>query len=236
MTILYPLGTGSVWANNELRFSLRSLQCVRDLEGVFVVGSNPEFLSEQVTFIPTYQEFSNPARGIFENVLAACLDKRVPERFCLMNDDYFFCSEVELGNYPYIHLGPITDTLKRCSGEYYHHLFATQQELRKRGLPITNFDSHYPFIIEKEKFLQVAEMYDWNRQHGFTLKSTYCNTLGIEGEFRPDCKTNSPKSLDGWVAYCEEKEVFSIGDAALNGGHFVNFIRQVFPEKSKFEI
>lgn len=236
MNILYPLGTGSTWNNNELRYSLRSLEFVSDLEGVFVVGHNTGFLSDAVAFIPTYHVFNNPATGIFANILHACQDERTPETFLLCNDDYFFCAEIQAATYPYYHLGQIKDRLKNCSAEYYHHLFATQNELQKRNLPTLNFDSHYPMLVAKSKVLQLAEMYDWNRSHGYTFKSLYCNTFGIDGEFRQDCKVNAPHPLEWWVQFASERECFSIGDAALSGGGLIEFLRQVFPEKSIFEI
>lgn len=240
MKALYPLGTGSTWNNNELRYSLRSLQCVSDLSGVIIVGVNPGFLSGDVFFIPQHRIFNNPAQGIFENILAACRCKRTPETFLLVNDDYFFIAEVQAKTYPYYHTGQIKDRLKTCSGEYYNHLFTTQEELKRRGLPTLNFDSHYPMIVEKSKVLQLAEMYDWNRQYGYTFKSIYCNTFGHEvqaiqeGEFRPDCKVNAPHSLEWWVNFCSEREMFSIGDLAIGEG-LIDFFRELFSEKSIFE-
>lgn len=45
MDVLYYIGGGSMHNNNELRYSLRSLQkhC-RDLGKVWVVGNKPDFL------------------------------------------------------------------------------------------------------------------------------------------------------------------------------------------------
>lgn len=242
MNILYPIGNGSTWNNQELRYSFRSLEFVKDLEGVIVAGHNPGFLSDAVTFIQNTQTFNNPATGIFSNILAACQDERTPETFLLCNDDYFFTAEIQASNYPYYHLGQIKDRLKNCSSEYYAHLFATQEELKRRNLPTLNFDSHYPMLVEKSKVLQLAEMYDWNQQYGYTFKSLYCNTFGHEvqaiqdGESRPDCKVNAPHPLEWWVQFVSEREVFSIGDAALSGGGLIEFLRQVWWESSKFEI
>ena len=234
MKALYPLGTGSTWNNNELRYSLRSLQCISDLSGVIVVGDDPGFLSDDVTFIPNHRIFSNPAQGIFENILAACQDEMTPETFLLVNDDYFFTAEIQAATYPYYHLGQTKDRLKNCSGEYYNHLFVTQEELKRRGLPTLNFDSHYPMIVEKSKVLQLAEMYDWNRQHGFTFKSIYCNTFGIEGEYRADCKVNASHPLEWWLEFASQREMFSIGDLAINEG-LIEFLRQMWSEKCRFE-
>lgn len=236
MNILYPIGNGSTWNNQELRYSFRSLEFVKDLEGVIVAGHNPGFLSDAVTLIPAYHVFNNPATGIFANILHACRDERTPEMFLLCNDDYFFTAEVKAVNYPYYHIGQIKDKLKSCSPAYYPHLFATQEELKRRDLPTLNFDSHFPIVISKQKVIQLSKMYDWNRQHGYTFKSLYCNTFGIEGEFRPDCKVNAPHQLEWWVQFAGERECFSIGDAALSGGGLIEFLRGIWPEKCKFEI
>lgn len=236
MNILYPIGNGSTWNNQELRYSFRSLEFVKDLEGVIVAGHNPGFLSDAVTFIPTYHNFANPAYNIYLNLLEACKNDLLSESFAYVTDDCFFTKPISLLNYPYFHLAQIEDKLKSCSSGYYPHLFATQEALKKHELPTLNFDSHFPILIEKAKVLQLAEMYDWNRQHGYTFKSLYCNTFGIEGEFRPDCKVNSPHPLEWWVQFASERECFSIGDMALNEEGLIAFLKQVWPEKSIFEI
>lgn len=233
---VYPLGTGSKWSNNELRFSLRSLEkYALDLWKVFVVGADPGFLSDQVNHIPTVHNFANPATNIAANIYAACQDSRLSERFCMMNDDYFLCDYVTLDSYPYFHRGEIRDTLRRCAADYYPHLFATQEELKRRKLPTFDFDVHYPIVLEKSKVLELAGWFNWDRSHGYTFKSTYCNFFGVEGILRPDCKVNQQKDLYGWQAYAQGRECFSIGDMALGKG-LAEFLWQRFPEPCIFEL
>ena len=53
MDILYVIGKGSEWNNNELRFSLRSIaKYGKNIDRVFIVGYKPDFVSDEVTFIP----------------------------------------------------------------------------------------------------------------------------------------------------------------------------------------
>ena len=52
MDILYCIGEGSKWNNNELRYSLRSLEKFgKNVGNIYMVGYNPGFLSDEVTFI-----------------------------------------------------------------------------------------------------------------------------------------------------------------------------------------
>ena len=44
MDILYVVGTGSKWDNNELRYSLRSIDKYGiNIDRVFIVGTKPDF-------------------------------------------------------------------------------------------------------------------------------------------------------------------------------------------------
>lgn len=53
MDIIYSIGSGSTWDNNELRYSLRSLDMYgKSYDRVFVVGNIPEFLSDEVIKVP----------------------------------------------------------------------------------------------------------------------------------------------------------------------------------------
>jgi hypothetical protein len=62
--VVYPLGTGSVWQDNELRYSLRSLEKnFPDLGRVYVVGHKPDWLGN-VEHIPFGDSQSpNPIRS-----------------------------------------------------------------------------------------------------------------------------------------------------------------------------
>lgn len=237
VTVLYPLGVGSKWLNNELRHSLRSLEFVEDLAGVVVCGDNPGFLSKNVHFIPNPVSYANPAVGIYSNILTACLHPETPEKMVLLNDDYFFCDAVNLASYPNYYIGSIQESLPRCSALYYPHLFETQEELKKKGFATFNFDVHYPLLIEKSKVIELSRMYEmFDRQHGLTFKSLYCNTFNVDATQRNDCKVQQGYDLGWWLRYVKGREVFSVSDVALEVGEGAAFIQTAYRKKSKYEI
>jgi len=81
--VVYPLGSGSAWDNNELRYSLRSLENnLLDLGRVFVVGQRPPWLVEAV-HIPMedthrHNKDANLIDKVLEDALAVA-DRAGPE-------------------------------------------------------------------------------------------------------------------------------------------------------------
>ena len=79
--VVYVLGTGSNWDNNEIRFSLRSL--AKNLKGmgrVFVVGERPAFL-QNVIHIPAKDEF-NPNVNADGNIILKVLARITSYNVC----------------------------------------------------------------------------------------------------------------------------------------------------------
>src|SRR4051812_2193913 len=100
--VVYPFGKGSLWKNNELRYSLRSLEenCI-GVKNVFVIGQNPEFLSDKVIHVPYQDIYTNKSRNIMSKIHWICNDRRVSDNFVMLNDDYFFLQQINLAEYPY---------------------------------------------------------------------------------------------------------------------------------------
>ncbi len=44
--LVYILGKGSKWSDNEIRFSLRSIEKYFDYRKIFIIGEKPESLLE----------------------------------------------------------------------------------------------------------------------------------------------------------------------------------------------
>jgi hypothetical protein len=84
--VVYVLGTGSKWKNNELRFSLRAIE--KNLTGyrdIYVIGENPGFL-QNVIHIPYPDELPGNADGnIARKVLRACREKKLSDNFLFIN-------------------------------------------------------------------------------------------------------------------------------------------------------
>lgn len=233
MTVAYILGNGSKHDNLELRLSLRSVEKHLGPERVIVCGHDPGFLSKNVEYIPNIpQEKENDAAwGIKENLLALCNHSSTPDEFMLANDDYFFLRTVN--DFPYYHKGGIRAAMERIgSGIFYGHLLATVTTLEAQGLPTKHFDGHWPIVYDKRKLKEVIDAQDWDVPLGPTIRSLYCNTLGIKGEYADDVKANAP--VKDWPVFCAGKSMISVSDESFDR-NCRNHLLSLLPDKSKYE-
>lgn len=235
--LVYILGTGSHWQNNEIRYSLRSVEKnVSGIRKIFIIGERPSFINDEVIHIPYKDVYTNKARNIMAKILRACNDTRITKNFMLWNDDYFAMQPFSAIDYPYYFKCDLHHSVRINKGEYKLHCEETLKVLIANGLNVKNFDCHYPIIYDKFKAKKMIEKFDWNTKHGYVFRSMYCNYWNIEGEFRLDCKTNTslpgphiPKIVEG-----EGKHFLSIGDGALNMA-MRSYLMNRFSWKSKFE-
>ena len=234
--VVYLLGRGSNWQNNELRYSLRSVEkYVSGIRNVIVIGENPNFLSDQVTFIPYKDVYTNKARNIMAKIKRASTDCRITKNFALWNDDYFAIEPFSMPEYPYYFKCDLAHSVRINKGEYKLHCEETLKVLMANNLDFKNFDCHYPIVYDKFKVMKMIEKFNWNTKHGYVFRSMYCNYWSIPGEFRLDCKTNTSLPAPHIPKIVEKNHFLSIGDGALNMA-MRSYLMNRFPNKSKYEI
>lgn len=235
MDIVIPLGTGSRWQNNELRYALRGAErFVKDLGQVFIIGEKPNWI-KNIVHIPL-RDGRESTKNIVNKVLLACNQKELSENFLFMNDDHFL-QEPVTKDYPFYYDFQISEKLKgrTVHGHYYFAQVNTIKALQQKGFDTLNYDVHFPVIYNKILFPTIMEMYDWKIPHGYTIKSLYCNSLEVKGTHYIDCKLQKRKVKAEIAKIIKKRPVFSIGDGALNGNlKFV--LDQLYPKPSKFEI
>ena len=93
-----------------------------------------------------------------------------------------------------------------------------------------NFDGHTPIIYNKEKLKQIPAP---KMEYGFCIKTVYCNTNKIEGEFYPHCKIQDILKLDQLRERIAGRLHFSIGDRAFCGELEI-LLSQLYPLPSKY--
>ena len=232
--IVYLLGNESPWKNKEILFSIRSVaHHMKGYRKIFIVGDDPGFFTPEITIIPFADMFGNKAHNIQAKIMRAAADERVSKNFMVFNDDYFILQPTTAPGYPYYYKNTLTEALAKnpIGSDYLPHLQATINELSKRGDTLLNFDSHYPIIYNKGLLRYVCDKFDWNMKYGYIMKSTYCNTLGIAGQYKADCKISHPHIY--WDRVTKGMEMFSIGDRSINKS-LEQFLSSIYP-RCKYE-
>lgn len=236
MDVVYPLSNGSTWENNELRFSLRSLELhYPRVKNLYIVGTKPDWI-KNVTFIP-YRDvpgLENKERNIMNKIVAAINCKTLLSKdFIFMNDDHFILDSLP---FPYYFQESLNaSVLKRGVDSYSASLNNTLKALESKKLQTLNFDIHCPIVYNKEKFIRVMDQYDWTVYSGYVIKSLYCNTLGIKGTEMPDLKIKSRMDCFKLEALTTGRKFFSIYDEAI-GPDLTTYLYYLYPNKSKWEL
>lgn len=234
--VVYIFSKGSPWQNNEIRYSLRSVEKhLKNFRNVFCVGYKPEFLNAEVIEIPHKDIYSNKSRNIMAKIYRACNDARISKNFIVFNDDYFLLSDTSAPDYPFYYNRDLKESHKSQWNSYKKYIESTLLILEAGRKPTLNFDIHRPIIYEKTRFRKMANSYIWNIPFGYVVKSMYCNHFKIPGEMCEDHKINYPYKIKIIEQMNEGKPIFSIGDKALNN-EMKAYIMKLYPLKSKFEI
>lgn len=224
--VVYVLGKGSRFHNNEIRFSLRSIEKhLSNYRKVWIIGEHHPQL-DNVEFVPFPDKTSMSDTNIMYKVAHACQHPDITEDFLFFNDDHYLLTDFDAPTFPCYYSKSIEEYLRRRPQDgYRRRVKATYKYLLSKGLPTKFFDTHTPIIFNKAKFLEhVAGGPDWSSPTSFVVKSIYANSLHIEGAKRPDWKKKKVP---------EGAEIFSTTPrvpAAVQ-----RFLLEKFPTKSKYE-
>ncbi len=228
--LLYILGRGSKWRNNEIRFSLRSVEKYLPHRYIFIVGECPKFL-RNVIHIPAIDPYECKTVNAIFKLRAACREIDLSERFVLMNDDFFILRPMKQVE-PQI-LGTLADAIKNHStkaGYYYQGLRKTHELLKASGIDVPlDYEVHAPMIIEKQKFLEITDAVEWTE--GYLHRSLYGNTFEIGGKPRKDTKVHRIEDLEE----LSQKDIISTADRVVLRPEFQHFIYKKFPNPSRYE-
>lgn len=156
--VVYPIRPGGADDPASLRYSLRTLHHHFAHGRVFIVGHLPGWVDPKaVTHIQTKQRRENTAK--FSNMklqLRAILGSEVSEEFVMMNDDFFFLSDID--SIPLHHKGSLADHLENCAGPYREGLTRCLSLLQSWGFDnALNTAVHVPMPIKKSRLTEVME-------------------------------------------------------------------------------
>ena len=242
--VVYVLGTGSRWNNNEIRFSIRSLyQHLSGFRNIYIIGEDPGFLKGDNLFIINFPDKYNPSHNadgnIIEKVMHACTSiNDLSDNFIFINDDNYILQHMYVSEiYPF-HKGNMDtlpdETFER--GMWGMRLFRTKQHLQANGIVPLHFDHHSPILFNKHKFVETLSQYNYQTVPGLTIKSLYGShhypdAPVMNGEevaiFRPN-KLNEIRHQLRFATYT------ACDDNGLNSS-FKFWLATTFPEASPLE-
>lgn len=235
--VVYVLGAGSPWDNNELRYSLRSLEAfLTNVGRVYVVGHCPAWLTD-VVHLPFPDRHGCKERNIMLKMAYACGHPDLSEYFLSIHDDHFALapqSASDIPNWAGTSLGHLAKSVGQ-GNNWREAVINTDQALQSRGMTTHNFDIHLPMLINKNHFPAVMDQYDWSQPRGFVVKSLYGNTMGLDPVNTTDMKVNKHYTTAEIVDRLRGRAWFSLGNGGLNR-YFKALLAALYPQPSRFEL
>ena len=232
--VVFPLGKGSQWQNNELRYSIRSfVQNFTDLRHIVIIGQYPSFL-DGVLHISVEDDYTVAKdERMLRKLLAACRDFWVTDPFIFALDDIFLLKPVGMKELTGWHFGDIP--AEPVSGKPWESsCLRTRTYLEQNGLKYKNFDlAHSPQPMNKEKILKWVTGVD---PTGKTVSSLVLNSLKVKGkDARPFHELiREQLNTEGITKRLAGKTSFNVNDFALTTD-MKRFLDTTFPDPTRAE-
>lgn len=238
--VVYVLGTGSAWHNNELRFSLRALE--KNLKGfgkVWVIGEKPDWI-KNVSHIPFKDELKHNADGnIARKVLRVCQEKSLTDQFLFINDDHLIMREMVASEIPPYYKGDLTTYPEAYFQEKFWRgrLWRTKNILLEKGYTALHFDCHMPIVFDKQLFPEAILQFDFEKGIGYTMKSMYGNVIHGQSATRLNGEKVTvfvPMTAKQILEHVKDAQFIAFNDGGLRA-EFKLWLCRNFPAASSFE-
>lgn len=227
MDIVIPLGLGSRWNNNELRYALRSAEMyIKDIGEVYILGKAPSWIDNIIEVdLPDISEY--PATNIFHKVNEFCKIRSTP--FLFMNDDHYLQPAFKSTEYYYE--GTLQGALNKSKNILYSNVIENTIEVLTHDEKY--FDVHTPIKYDPFIFRTLVGCEDWSKRWGYLNKSLYCTYMKHNTVEIHDGKINNPKSINELIFFADDKVCLSSGNEINDV--FKKYLQLTYPNKSKYE-
>jgi hypothetical protein len=226
MDIVYICREGD---NEELRYSIRSIEQNFPGQKIWVVGYKPEWYNGPFMSIPdTSTKFNNIRLALLE----VCNTPEISDDFVFMNDDFFLVKPID--KFITYSGGLLADKINRYrqinpTGTYLISLKQTFRYLRSLKIksPI-DYDIHVPMVFNKKKLLPIAYMQ-------FQTRSLYGNLLQIASETITDVKRYDSGSSMSTLSYTKNEYPFLSSEDKSFEKLKNDLLEEMFPTPSRYE-
>lgn len=251
MDILYVIGRGSTWNNNELRYSLRSIAKYGvNVDRVFIVGYIPSFINtKEVICLPFEDQMSVKHYNIVNAVDYAVKNSDIginnDGEFLYSSDDHFYIRKTDFNNYPVYWRGkmlPSEVTPEDKHPLYRRTLVSTREVLEEFGLPYYHLawhgNTHFNSILWKtEKFQEIVNT-SYTKDQGCDPTCLILNyklsVAPFEFVERKDVKAGHKISREDFFKKINDRECFSC-DSNVYASYVPAYLKTHFTEKCKYE-
>ena len=247
MDILYILGTGSKHDNIEIRMSLRSLcKYGKNIGRIIVAGDPVDWMSDEVIKVPVPVKYKRKHHEMMNRVQYCVENGIVDGEFLVSSDDHFYVKPTDFDHYPYyvksLQLRNVAKKGERCYS-YHLSLVQTRMLLERYGFPTFNFEQHCNTHLHAQVFRDFKWLVDASYQvdRGCPPTTLIMNAWLTTPYAPHDClkradvKIRIANTSDDIRNLIGKRECFSIGDSAFRTPGLMDFFRQEFPEKCKYE-
>lgn len=210
--------------NEELRYSLRSIEQNMPSGKVWLVGNRPIWYIGDLVFV---KDIGGKFDNIKNCIKTVAYHSAISDNFVLMNDDFFALRK--MNEVPILHGGPLKEKILRYKelrmpSKYIKLLELTYKQLIDNNIldPI-DYDIHVPMVMNKEKLKQSINL-------AYFPRSTYGNFAKVGGLKIEDVKIygTEKKQLDhcGNFLSTEDRSFVTLKN---------NILEKLFPFTSKLE-
>jgi hypothetical protein len=203
MTFFLPLGCGSNWQNNELRYMLRSLSKFCDFDFDIIIYGDPDCKPDWLN--ANYKEFNrfypqkalevNKGAKFYESYFAV-LSKlylfvnsdECPEEFVYIYDDVFLLRSIKPEDIRSLPDHAFTERsiryFKACvqneKNRWPITIYKTIQLLGKERAKF-NYETHMPLIYKRDLLKEMFDLFPFqNMVHPYCIATLYFNLYGGE--------------------------------------------------------
>lgn len=218
--------------NEELRYSLRSVEKNLPCRKVWIIGGKPDDINpDEFVRIPQVKGNGTKWDRVQANLRLVANHPGITEDFILMNDD-FFINQPTTRIEPAI-AGTLQEHIDRIEWKYHHapttytiELRRAQRVLEEAGITTNSYELHIPMIINRKKLADTLVTFP--PRHA--TRSLYGNLNRIGGSKRADCKVYDPDQ-----EFDQNQQFISSDDKTWGDTALTHYIEQRFPEKSRWE-
>lgn len=240
--IMYPLANRPNQDDFELRYSLRSIDKLPWVRDLYLVGHQPEWIKDAVHIQCPDPYIRCKDANIINKILRVCAESTISDKFIVNSDDQYVLKDIGsemLG--PWIEDPPLLPQAhkKRYASRWALRIVETVNILESFGFPRRVFQSHIPYMVEKDKYPQIMTWVPWGQDNG-VITHIYQGIRYARLDVKPEPK-NLTVRFKGPVQTKQEIDqalgnatFFNFGDQGLNNP-LREWLKERFPEKSRWE-